>query len=160
FFYDGSQMIDLSAAVGDFEGVAFGLNDSGQVVGYHIPTSDGLLHAFLWSASSGMRDLGTLGGNNSHAYAINNAGYVVGESITAEGEDHALLWMPSTGMSDLGALTGNSQAYGTNNQGQVVGYTETPAQVSRAFVWSAATGMVTLGTLGGRHSYAYGINNS
>src|SRR5690348_8729868 len=57
---------------------AYGLNDSGQVVG----CSDTALlnsHAFLWQ-SGAMTDLGTLGGSNSVAYGINNSGYVVGAS--------------------------------------------------------------------------------
>jgi probable HAF family extracellular repeat protein len=32
------------------------------------------VHAFLWSSTSGMQDLGSLGGGGSYANGINNAG--------------------------------------------------------------------------------------
>jgi probable HAF family extracellular repeat protein len=141
------------------EGVAYGINNAGQAVGYARADQYAPALAFAWSASGGFRTIGTLGGNESHARAINSTGQVVGESITAQGADHAFLWNPETGMQDLGAIANFSQAYGINNQGQVVGWTGTPAGFDRAFVWTASTGMVPLGTLGGRHSYAYDINN-
>ena len=51
------------------------INDSGQVVGMS-GVANGDVHAFLWTASDGMVNLGTLGGDQSEAVAINNAGQV------------------------------------------------------------------------------------
>ena len=40
-------------------------------------------HAFVWTPTEGMVDLGTLGGVNSWASAVNSTGQVVGASVTA-----------------------------------------------------------------------------
>ena len=71
-------------------------------------------------------DLGTLGGSESYAWGINDAGQVVGYSTTAAGPEHAFITgRNGVGMTDLNslvtvpggaALTG---AEGINNHGQV-----------------------------------------
>jgi hypothetical protein len=48
-------------------------------------------HAFAWRDGQ-MYDLGTLGGRDSEARAINAAGHIVGMAQTASGEAHATLW--------------------------------------------------------------------
>jgi probable HAF family extracellular repeat protein len=112
---------------------AFGINDSGQVVGESLCA--GLRHLFLYSKSTGMKDLGLLpgavAGTNSQAFDINASGQVVGYSGSSAGE-HAFLWAddgdPNTiDMKDLGTLGGfHSYAYGINDSGQVVGIRRSP----------------------------------
>jgi probable HAF family extracellular repeat protein len=82
---------------------AYGINNAGQVVGTFLDQGD---HAFITGANgAGMRDLGTLGGDDSVAYDINNAGQVVGSSETVTGSNHAFITGPDgMGMRDLGAL--------------------------------------------------------
>ena len=71
-----------------------------------------------------MTDLGTLGGTNSYAIAINDRGQVVGYSGTDRGmTGHAFLYSDGA-MTDLGTLGGavGSWASAINDRGQVVGY--------------------------------------
>ncbi|HTA22487.1 MAG TPA: DUF3466 family protein [Terriglobales bacterium] len=106
---------------------ANGVNKSGQVVGV-AETPDGASHAFLWTESGGMQDLGTLpGGSDSQAYAINNQGQVVGESDLADGNYHAFIWDSVGGMQDLGTLGGpSSVAAAINDSGEVTGVADLP----------------------------------
>jgi probable HAF family extracellular repeat protein len=87
-----------------------------------------------------MKDLGTLGGNNSGAEAINAGGQVVGESDISGGTAyHAFLYTNGI-MKDLGTLGGDdSTAYGINDVGQVVGFADIAGNYSRAFVYGNGT---------------------
>src|SRR2546429_261345 len=54
----------------------FAINDEGAITGQsNVPTGE--IHAFLYS-SSGIRDLGTLGGPFSYGYGINRSNHVTG----------------------------------------------------------------------------------
>ena len=118
-------------------------------------------HAFVWSESAGMRDVGTLGGRNSQAWGINNLGEVVGGSDVRGDKAHAFLWRPGRGMQDLGTLGGrNSEARRVNDAGEVVGTSETATGNGHAFIWTAAHGMEDLGTLGGAESRAIAISQT
>lgn len=67
-------------------------------------------------------DLGTLGGKNCTAFALNNHSQIVGGSQIASGVTHAFLWDKGK-IQDLGVLPGDkgSVAYALNDQGQAVG---------------------------------------
>jgi probable HAF family extracellular repeat protein len=103
-------------------------------------------------------DLGTLGGAESVAYAINNFGQIAGEStLPGDAVTHAFRWDGGV-MTDLGTLGGNtSQGVAINALGQVVGFSHTAEGLSHAFRWDAGV-MTDLGTLGGRFSFAVDIN--
>ncbi len=150
----------FSTSTGSFCSLAAAVNGRGEVAGWTF-TASGQRHAFLWTPSGGMRDLGTLGGVVSNAWGINGLGQVVGESSVASGEMHAFLWSSSMGMRDVGTLEGAapSLAFDLNDESWVVGQSAVLSGDRRAFLWSATGGMADLGTLGGLHSFAHGVNS-
>jgi probable HAF family extracellular repeat protein len=117
-------------------------------------------------------DLGTLGGNNSRAVAINGRGQVIGSSRTRSDADHAVLWENGK-MRDLGTFGGpGSEPTAINDKGQVIGSADTevmgnegnhPDYIPHAFIWQSGK-MRDLGTLGGSGrssvsgSGAWGVN--
>lgn len=103
-------------------------------------------------------DIGTLGGPESSAVAINDLGQVTGWSYTGSGETHAFVWQDGV-MTDLGTLGGSyRQAVAINELGQVVGRSSTVAGETHAFVWQDGV-MTDLGTLGGDYSGALAAND-
>ena len=133
------------------------LNAGGAVVGSSLIPGDAARHAFWWTTTQGMVDLGTLGGLNSDAVAVNDSEQVIGSSDTAEGgASHAFSWTPPGGMVDLGTLGGlTSEARAVNRHGQVVGSSDTGRindrgiAIHHAFSWTPTGDMVSLGTLVG-----------
>ena len=179
FWTPEGGIVDLGTLGGDYS-YASAINSSGQVVGGSRNLL-GDMHAFLitpedidndgapdlWyrdtdsdGANDLMMDLGTLGGNYSLVYAINNAGLAVGSSNIVSGEYHAFFWAPGGGMVDLGTLGGSPcKAVGINDDGQVVGTSYNASGKERAFLWTPEGEMVDLGTLGGGDSHATAIND-
>lgn len=135
---------------------AVDVSERGQIVGGSGTGSLG--RAFLWE-NGRMSALGTLGGLESAAAAVNDAGQVIGGSLTRKpARGHAFLWQDGK-MVDLGTLGGRrSSARAINNRGQVVGSSTTASGREHAFLWENGT-MHDLGTLGGPTSIAMAIND-
>jgi probable HAF family extracellular repeat protein len=135
-------------------GVHGSLNNLGQVAGSFSS------QAAIYTPGVGVLPLGTLGGDYSVAYGINNAGQVVGAATTSDNWDPRAFLYSNGVMQDLGTLGGNSSyAFGINDAGQVVGYSNPSGSTWRAFLYSGGV-MQNLGTLGGDFSLAGGINNA
>lgn len=154
---------DLGVLTGGDWSSAYGINNSGTVVGYSSLTS-GNFGAFVWTAQSGMQQLGTFGGLNSYATAINNSGEVIGYASLSSGYEHAFSAV-GTVMTDLGTLGGSSFAYGINDSGAIVGYSwPTNGDNPDAFLYLNGM-MIDLNSLipsgSGWHLLeAYGINDA
>jgi probable HAF family extracellular repeat protein len=139
--YSIKELGTLGGNVSENGSAAWGINDSGEVVGY-TTTSSGGTHAFLYSGGR-MQDLGTLpGGGFSFARDVNDSGQVVGYStITSTGETHAFLYSDGK-MHDLNDLIPADfgleliDAYAINNSGQIVGSGFTSNGEGRAFLYS------------------------
>jgi probable HAF family extracellular repeat protein len=73
FVSQNGTVIELGSFAGGSWSAAYGLNDAGQAAGYGM-MANGDFGAFVWSPGQGYSALGTLGGANSYAMAINNSG--------------------------------------------------------------------------------------
>jgi probable HAF family extracellular repeat protein len=107
------------------------INERGVIVGFaNVPGGGDAgnfnAHAFIWTASGGMRDLGTLPGDTiSEALGINDEGLIVGESCGANG-CRAVLWQNGNivDMNTLLAPGYNDQlvfANDINDEGAITG---------------------------------------
>jgi probable HAF family extracellular repeat protein len=113
---------------------------------------------------SNITDLGTLGGQFSDAFGIDNINsdpasvQIVGRSTTAAGFLRAFVWTAPGPMIDLGTFGGNyGAAWEINNHSQVVGQSDDASGQRWAVVWTkAVTGWAIqdLGTLPGDTSSA------
>ena len=88
---------------------ASGISADGSTIVGEAQDSQGHYRAFRWTASTGMVDLGTLGGGNllSNATATSHDGsVVVGYSLTttSSASDHAFVWTAKCGMQDLNTV--------------------------------------------------------
>ena len=164
--------VDLGTLKDELFSRANGINASGQVVGYSSQKPDlDFGRAFIVSTSDNspgeMVDLGTLGGVWAQAWAINDSGFVTGNSQVENnyGPTHAFVWGSKTGMVDLGTIAGDS-SYGTalSAKNHVVGYSTINNVDERvhAFLHDGVK-IHDLGSLGGAsvesdYSFALGVN--
>jgi probable HAF family extracellular repeat protein len=113
----------------------------------------------LTAATYQVVKLGSLGGVEGEASAMNLAGQIVGQSETQDGQFHAFIWQNGV-MRDLGTLPNqarsSTRALNINGKGQVVGFGDVGSQ-EHALLWQNGT-VRDLGTLGGLYSRALDIN--
>jgi probable HAF family extracellular repeat protein len=155
------------ASLGTIDGAstseAFGINSSGAAVGDSQSGSQN--HRPVLFSKNSVQDLG-LGGSNEPdaletAYAINDAGQIVGRHSAGNNAFHAFVDVNGN-TTDITTLGGtNGEAFAINKNGLVVGDSDTAAGPAHGFVFDH-TQVKDLGTLPGfeNASYARGINNA
>lgn len=159
--WDNGKVQDIAVPEGLAYGVATAINDQGQIVGgseiqnygshgFHIM---GLADkAYLWQNSK----MSALAADGSHAYAINNAGQIVGTSKRT-----ATLWKNGkpTKLNELPDFFGSS-AQAISNNGQIAGVFFTKEGKRQAVAWIGEK-MQPLGTLpGDDQSIATAVNDA
>ena len=140
---------------------AYDIAESGQVVVGGAETANGADHAFT-QGYFGQRDLGTLGGAESTAFAV-YSGVVVGQAQIASGQQRAFAAnLMTNDVTNLGTLGGTwSAAYDTRYQITVGASKTTGDARTRAFQYVGGTmSAVALSPDLAGDSVAKGVNNS
>jgi probable HAF family extracellular repeat protein len=167
--WNGATTVQTFPEAGRDNG-GWAINSSGVIAGGTTLGGGGYFHAEVFNGGTrtGLHDLGgaTDPADNRYSLAngINDAGQVVGTSVTADGEaTKAVLWDNSVDPTVLPTLGGASaEANGINNSGQVVGNSNLSGDAAHhAALWTLFNGHIAdLGTLGGTSSSALAINAS
>ena len=178
FLFQNGTLQDLGTLPGQTGSVAYGINDSGQIVGdsnfndFRANSGNLAVSAPAFLLQNGtMTSLGVLSGDAiSMATGINAGGKVVGSSsrlqvkqfrdllghiyyIYSRGDTRAFLWQANT-LTALPSLGGTlSQANAINAKGQVVGVSTTANSIAHAVLW-ANNALTDLGM-----GVAYGLNS-
>jgi probable HAF family extracellular repeat protein len=119
-------------------GVAYAVNDSGQIAGVAGQ------HAVLWAPDGTFQELGTLPGDGaSSATLINRGGHVAGFSRPSNccGKQRTFFW-DGAGIVDIGLLpkhqNGRSLPAGFNNRDQIVGSN------GATYLWGPTIGLLQI----------------
>lgn len=173
-------VIDDLGTLGGSGGIAWSINNSGQIAGEsHIATGE--LRGFYHSPGDGMVDIGHFGGGHSAAKAINASGQVTGYARSPGFWQHTFRYTPEhvddgqvvpAELEHLGTLwkryNEGQRTFGDdiNDGGAVVGTGFSQERVQgnhpdHAFLALPGQPMIDLGTIGdGFNSKALGINNN
>ncbi len=120
--WDKGMASPLPTVEGDPDGVAYGINNRGQAVGYS-GTCIQATHPVVWENNNTVTQLQDLGDPGGIAFAINSHNQIVGQAVNSDGTALAALWQNNTVTALGGLLPGDAASFATsiNNRGQVVG---------------------------------------
>jgi len=122
----GGAIITQTTATGCFFVTAFGINDSGRIVGQGIDPNNAARNVgIVYDIGQSMAfEVGALPGfNGALAFGVSNTGYVVGSSMLNQGSGLPFIWSDQGGMVAIPLATGTSEgsARAVNSAGWVVG---------------------------------------
>ena len=121
-----ATIITQTTADGSYFLTAFGINDSGRIVGQGIDPAHAARNVgIVYDIGQNMAfDVGALpGANGALAFGVSNNGYVVGSSMFNQGSGMPFIWSDQNGIVAIPLASGTSlgQAQGVNSSGWVVG---------------------------------------
>ena len=126
--YSGGSatIITQTTANGSFFLTAFGINDSGRIVGQGIDPGNAARNVgIVYDIGQNMAfEVGALPGmNGALAFAVSNTGFVVGSSMLNQGSGLPFIWSDNGGMVAIPLASGTSEgsARAVNSAGWVVG---------------------------------------
>jgi hypothetical protein len=122
----GASVITQTTPGGSFFVTAFGINNSGRVVGQGIDPNDAARNVGIVYdiGSSAAYEVGALPDHNGAlSFGVSNAGHVVGASMMNQGSGLPFIWSQKGGIAPIPLPTGTSQgsARGVNSAGWAVG---------------------------------------
>jgi len=145
--WDEGTVTDLGNLGGDghgFGNLALNINNLGDVVGNSDLAGNAVGHAFLWTKTGGMRDLGTLPGDFiSAGLGINDSEAVAGVSLDGNFNPRAFYWQNGK-MTDLNSMiSGSTNLYlllacSINSTGEIIGLAVDPAGAFHGFLATPA----------------------
>ncbi len=126
--YNGgtATVITQTTSNGSFFVTAFGVNDSGRVIGQGIDPNNAARNVGIVYdiGSSSAFEVGALpNANGALAFAVSNSGFVVGSSMLNQGSGLPFIWSQAGGMTAIPLAAGTTQgsARAVNSAGWVVG---------------------------------------
>lgn len=126
--YSGGSaaVITQTTALGCYNVVAYGINDSGRIVGIGWDPANAARNVgyVLDTATNTAFEVGGLPGmNGAIAFAVSNAGHVVGSSMQNQGSGVPFIWTDADGIQPIPLPVGTTQgsARGVNSSGWAVG---------------------------------------
>jgi hypothetical protein len=126
YFGANVTVITQTTSTGCFFVTAFGINDSGRVVGQGIDPNNAARNVGIYFDRGGSTafEVGALpGANGALAFGISNAGHIVGSSMMNQGSGLPFIWTPTGGIAAIPLPVGTSQgsARAVNSNGWAVG---------------------------------------
>lgn len=144
---------------------AFGMNDSGMVVGLAMPRGDAAFHLVVWGADGAIFDITPPRYTGGDVRGVNNSGLAVGSIAIGESPMRPYVWSRQQGYRFLPMPAGfdSGGAMAINDSGYVVGHVQrSHDKRSRAVavMWAPNGGVTVIGSGDGMDAMPVAINKN